>query len=380
MEEVPQVLPNSRIASTATRMIALPAPLRFWHLASLDAPTVALAWSAAFAWAAHVRLPLWVPILLALTVWSVYIADRLLDARTALRCAEFHRLRERHYFHHRHRRVLLPLAIVAATAAACIVFTLMPPIARERNSILAAASLVYFTRVHSGRGLAPLLPKFLMPKIVPKEFLVGLLFAAGCALPALSRIPIHVSAGAAQHAHSLFYPLLIDAAIFALLAWLNCHAIDRWESDLNVQFEHGFFSPSGATFKRKVAGSDLATGSVLKSTAAVAKADSAVKGAGFSPHSQPTNRVPALVSERNLANPSRNRIFSSSALLAATSLLFAALLFSTQPRSAALLASAAASAFLLALLNRLRARLTPIALRTAADLVLLVPAFLLVLK
>ena len=183
IEEVLQVLPNARILSRTTGIFQAPAPISLWHLASLDAPTVALVWSLAFAWAAHVVLPLWVPTLLVLAVWSVYITDRLLDARAGLRDASLHRLRDRHLFHWRHRRILLPLAAAAAAAAAWMIFTLMPPIARERNSVLAAASLVYFTRVHTGRKLSPLLPK-----LFSKELLVGVLFTAGCALPILSRI------------------------------------------------------------------------------------------------------------------------------------------------------------------------------------------------
>jgi hypothetical protein len=95
-----------------------PGPLAWWHLASLDAPTVAVAWSLGFAWAAGVALPAWVPALLALTAWAVYIGDRLLDARAAIRSGETHRLRERHFFHHRHRRVFGVLAVAASCAAA----------------------------------------------------------------------------------------------------------------------------------------------------------------------------------------------------------------------------------------------------------------------
>lgn len=297
-----QVLPNARIQSPALAIDA-PAPLRLWHLASFDAPTVALTWSLAFAWTVHVRLPLWLPVLLALTVWSVYVADRLLDARSALLSAQLHRLRDRHFFHHRHRRVLLPLAATAAVAAAAIVFTLMPPIARERNSILAAASLVYFTRVHTGRRIFRRLPR-----LFSKELLVGLLFTAGCVLPAWTRALFIPTASAG----SLVESLLLPAIFFALLAWLNCHAIDRWET-----------SPI------------------------------------------PSRKLSIL----SLANG-----------LACSALLIAVPLFNPHPRSAALLIAAAAAASLLALLDRLRTRLTPIALRAAADLVLLTPALLLVLK
>lgn len=125
-------------------------------------------------------------------------------------------MRERHHFHWRHRRVLIPLAALAAVLAAGLVLALMPMPARERGSVLAVAALAYFSRVHAeperdGREPARL-PLF------PKELLVGLLFTAGCALPAWNRAQTHTPA------------FVAGAGYFALLAWLNCAAIDRWES------------------------------------------------------------------------------------------------------------------------------------------------------
>jgi hypothetical protein len=158
------------VAFDTWRRIDAPTLLRFWHLASLDAPSVALVWSLAFAWVAHVRLPLWVPAFLTLAVWTVYVGDRLLDARRGLQAGNIQNLQERHLFHWRHRRVLQPAAVAAASAAAFIIFNFMPVSARERNSLLAAASLVYFTRVHTGRNAPP---------ILSKEFLVGILLQQG---------------------------------------------------------------------------------------------------------------------------------------------------------------------------------------------------------
>jgi hypothetical protein len=291
-----------------TRVFLAPAPLRFWHLASLDAPSVALVWSLSFAWAAHVRLPLWVPALLMLAVWAVYVADRLLDARNGLRSGNLQALRERHLFHWRHRRAFLPLAVLAALAAAVLVFSLMPTGARERNSVLAAASLVYFTRVHAGRAFRPPLPSVLRTPFprglwppFPKELLVGLLFTVGCVIPAWSRSSLPGPA-------SPLPALLVPAAFFSLLAWLNCHAIDRWEADAN--------------------------------------------------------------------NTAPQRIACTACIVSVSGLLAAALLLHAQPRSAALLAAGAISALLLALLDVLRARLAPVALRATADLVLLIPLLL----
>jgi hypothetical protein len=189
-----------------------PAALRYWHLASLDAPTVAAVWSLAFAWVAGVRLAAWIIALQVLTVWTVYVGDRLLDARAGLRRPTRSRaddlsqqtaedLRERHYFHWRHRRILVPAACIAAGAAACIAVRCMPIVVKERDSLLAAAAALYFTRVHAGR----------VRRLLRKELLVGILFAAGCALPSASPA------------------IAVPAIFFAALAWLNCSAIEIWE-------------------------------------------------------------------------------------------------------------------------------------------------------
>lgn len=187
--------------------------LHLWHLASLDAPTIAVVWTIAFARVAGVHLNAWVPALIACGTWTVYVGDRLLDARRAMRSAALQNLRERHYFHWRHRRWLIPGACAAAAIAAVLVFGRMSSAIRHRDSVLAAAALLYFSGVHS----AARLPRWL-PKLTSKEFLVGLLFTAGCAAPTLARL------------HSVRWPFIVCLAAFTSLAWLNCSAIERWES------------------------------------------------------------------------------------------------------------------------------------------------------
>ncbi len=218
-------LPLANAAEPTHAGIAVPirvhrAPRLFelWHLASLDAPAVAIVWSLVFAWSAHITLPGWVPILLALGTWSVYIGDRLLDARAGMRSGEIHKLRERHFFHWRHRRQMAPLALGSAFVAAAMIFTLMPAPSREHNTLLAAAAFAYFSGVHGPRPV----PDWLQ-RILTKELLVGVLFTAGCTLPTFSRI------GMPQLMDMRIFPLLSATLYFAALAWLNCHAIDRWE-------------------------------------------------------------------------------------------------------------------------------------------------------
>jgi hypothetical protein len=292
-----------------SRRIDAPLPLAWWHLASLDAPTVAVVWALAFAWAARVTLPAWVPILLALVALPVYIADRLLDARWALLTGQLHCLRQRHHFHWRHRRILFPIALTSACAADLLVFRYMPVAARERNSVLAAAALAYFSGVHSKRSFPPRMFKLLAP-LFAKESLVALLFTAACTLPALSRAAV----GAPAQPEWRLWPLSAAVVFFTLLAWLNCHAIECWES----------------------------------------------RGQPSQDHSSEESRV-----------------IRQAILLAFAGLVLAAVLAPISSRAASLALTGATSALFLALLDRLRHRLTPVALRSAADLALLTPLALL---
>jgi hypothetical protein len=280
-----------------SRALELPALLGLWHLSSLDAPTVAVTWSFAFAWMMGVALPRAVPLLLALIAWAIYVSDRLLDARAAFGASNVAGLRERHFFHWRHRRVLLPGAVAAAALALVIILACLTPGVRDRDSVLGLATLAYFSGVH-----LPHRHRKRLSSLVTKEFLVGLLFTAGCVLPTVSRLRETPAFPAT------LLPLVLPGLVFAALAWLNCAAIDCWESG----------------------------------------------------------------TRRGIAAPA--------CLVGIGGLSLALLLGASQPRAAALLVAAGASAALLALLDRVRFRLTPLAMRTAADLVLLTPVFLLTVR
>ena len=280
---------TSTLPSRTRTLIDAPAPLRFWHLSSLDAPTVAVTWALAFAWAAHIQLPLWVPVVLALSAWTAYIGDRLLDAHRATAP-----LRPRHLFHWKYRRVFLPIAIAAAVIALALILHSMPAAARTRNTILVAAALIYFTSVHS--PWRPPRSEGARKLRIPKELMVGVLFTLACAAPTWARTPAHRA--------ELIAPILC----FTALAWLNCHAIECWES------------------------------------------------ANSTP-------MPRSLAPLQLA-----------AVLGVVTLLFALSAAALhRPRLAAFLLAGSFSALLLAILDHYRHRLTPTALRAAADLVLLTP-------
>ncbi len=283
------------VGKRAGRIWDAPAPLRLWHLASLDAPTVAVVWCLAFGWAADVRLPVWIAAFLALAAWTVYVGDRLLDARRAFDTGKSDGLRERHFFHWRHRKILAPLGIASGIAAAGLVLAMMPVAARQRGSILALAACAYLARVHAAeprhRIRSPL------PRLVSKELLAAMIFTAACALPAWNR--------AASHSLALISAIIF----FAALAWLNCHAIDRWEDQSRAPEKSGIAMPA--------------------------------------------------------------------CLLGLAGATMSLPLVSHHPRAAALLLAGAVSALLIAVLDQLRGRMTPLAMRAAADLVLLTPLALL---
>lgn len=271
----------------ATR-IEVPGFLRLWHLTSLDAVTVAVTWTLAFAWAVHLSLPWWPPAVVGLSAWSFYIADRLFDARRA--CTP---LRTRHHFHWRHRNIFIPLAVGCGLSALALVLWKMPLRIAIRDSLIAAAAIAYFAGVHTSEQTATASQR---KRWIRKELLVALVFTSACAAPALARSTVRV-------------PLLPVLIAFAALAWLNCHAIESWES--------------GNAHSVRPAAQWLIGAAIMGAVSA------------------------ALLHDLHVS---------------------------------LLLLAAAASAGLLTLLDHERKRLSPMALRTLADLVLLTPFALVALR
>ena len=225
-------------------------------------------------------------------------------------------LRERHYFHWRNRRLFVPLAAVAACLAGIVALTLLHSFVRERGFILAVAALAYFSGVHAAPWLER--RRLSLPRLVSKEFLVAILFTAGCILPAWSRL----RASGAQE----FLPtwVWICGIYFAALAWLNCSCIATWEAKTSTR--------EAGEQRRRIWAFRL-----------------------FAAHS--TN-------------------LSAAVLLASAGFALSYLAAGSHPRASALLAAGALSALLLAMLDSLRTRMTPLALRAGADFVLLTPLLL----
>ena len=185
----------------------------WWHLLSLDAPTVAALWSWFFASAMHLHLPRLAVLLLALGTWLLYVADRILDG--------LHQgpgeLHERHLFHVRHRTAFLWAASLVVVLLAWFVLTRMRPEAIRDDSLIGFFALLYLFAVHrrTNRTNAAWLPK---------ELAVAILFAAATAVPAWSRLGARDGAGLGKE------QLAPAVVFFAVLCWINCVSIEKWEA------------------------------------------------------------------------------------------------------------------------------------------------------
>lgn len=177
----------------------------WFNLLNIDAPLVAVAWQLWFAQCFGIALAPLSVATLALTVWTIYAADRLLDVRDG------HKGRlpatERHSFHRKHAGALRAAVTFSLVLLAFSATRLNGSVLRN-GLFLSGVVGLYFAAVH-------LLPKC-VSTLYPKEMVVGIVFATGTALAPCSRL------------HRVG-PFLVPVALFALLCFLNCAAIETWE-------------------------------------------------------------------------------------------------------------------------------------------------------
>ena len=184
--------------------------LCFIHCWSLDAPLVALAWQAFWDECLGV-FPRWAPrLVLALTVWLIYMADRWLDGYRLSHLNPQTPCAPRHRMAITHRRLIgWLIAFTLVLTAVLSLFFLRWKILRLGLALSSLVSL-YFLMRHVPR---------LQRRMPAREVCVGVLFAAGTCLPAFGWLP-------------LWSPEMLWAAVlFGLLCALNCFAISSWEKE-----------------------------------------------------------------------------------------------------------------------------------------------------
>lgn len=197
--------PDTRLEHGGTS-VSESTPLLWLTVLSLDAPAVAVLWQLLFAQSFDVRLGAGVTVLLALVVWLIYVADRLLDAlRGPAHSAEA----TRHMFYRRHRWAFLFPLCAGSALAAWLALTQLDVMLFGDGVVILLAVGVYLLIVH-----------LVSPRrrsLLPKEMLVGILFAVGTCFPVWQQM----TESSAKFA--------LPSAVFAVLCWLNCAVIEYAE-------------------------------------------------------------------------------------------------------------------------------------------------------
>jgi len=195
------------------------------NLLSLDAPLVAVAWLHVFSKTWRLYLPWAVYVSLALAVWVIYVADRLLDV--SMLESNPSRLEPRHRFHRDHRKVFRFALAAAALTTVAMVVTMMP-VAIFKYLLIGGVLVAGFF------GLSMISTQDSQDVSHTKNVIAGITFAYGTAVMA----------------HLYRYEFGIDAMLFsgeficfAVLCILNISAIDLWEhaarsQDVEVKASH----------------------------------------------------------------------------------------------------------------------------------------------
>jgi hypothetical protein len=171
------------------------------HVFSLDAPVVAAVWQRFLGAAFGLSVPPAATVGLFAVVWCIYLLDRLWDTR-----GPAHPHTDRHRYAAAHPNLLTALAVVSFLAGLGSVAFLT---ARTILIGLGVAAAVggYLLAVHGLKSRAG--------SRGWKELLVGVVFAAGVAVPVL--------------AGTESFDCLPAIGSFGMACWWNCRLIDRWE-------------------------------------------------------------------------------------------------------------------------------------------------------
>lgn len=188
--------------------------LDYWHLLSLDAPTVAAVWMVFISHEAGLRSNGSMVTALFLGVWLLYAGDRLLDARPL--AADPSRppgsvedLELRHFFHYHHRRAFLAVFTATLPVLAFLVCRIAPGVLRG-EAALAGLLAGWLLLIHKPGATGG-------PRRLPKEFAVGAFFGAAVCLPAFL-------------AKTRPWPALVPGAgLFCCVCTLNCLFLYAWE-------------------------------------------------------------------------------------------------------------------------------------------------------
>lgn len=176
-------------------------------MVSLDVPLIAVVWQLLLSRSLGATLVWPHSALLGVAVWLIYSADRWLDGLEL----GHHARTERHRFYVRHRHAVLRVWSGVGAAALVGGATVLTRPELLATGLLGGLMLGYFAGRHASD-----------PAAHPKELHIAFIFALGVVfLPSLNGAPL--------------LPLATFALLFAVLIFLNCTLIARWEGDLDLE-------------------------------------------------------------------------------------------------------------------------------------------------
>jgi hypothetical protein len=162
-------------------------------------------WQVTLARCLRVRVPPTTTIALGISVWVLYVADRILDVMAApIAAPSPDNDTARHRFYRQHHERAAPWVAALAILVVALALLWFPSALLRNYLVLAFGVGIYFGIVHAA-------PPELRARF-PKELAVAVFFAFGVCLPVLT---------------TSRWPLF---AAFAALLWMNTLAIDEWEA------------------------------------------------------------------------------------------------------------------------------------------------------
>jgi len=185
--------------------------LSLWALPttlSLDAPLIAICWQALFAKSHMIQLSWLEPCLLFLTVWLIYVADRLLDG-FKLDLSKAHSARHAFYVEHRGLMTTVWLGVAGLTVFLAFSFLSIPLL--YTGLITLGLCALYGLGVHRFKAFLGL----------SKEVQISFVFALGSALAVL-----------VQGTTVSSVAMVLG---FAVLCFLNCLVIAFLEKQLDAE-------------------------------------------------------------------------------------------------------------------------------------------------
>ncbi|MGJ8634208.1 MAG: hypothetical protein ACSHX7_09840 [Luteolibacter sp.] len=190
------------------------APPWLWpNLLGLDAPIVAVTWQYLFTKAFSITLPPVFHLILFLSAWVIYLADRLVDS---IRAKNIGQSPPRLRFTKTHFKPLAALLfIVSAVNFTLIIQNITSTLLITGLATAALLALYYIIRFSIREKLT---------FIIPREILCGMLFAVGCVI--------------APHSFSSLGSeeiiFIIATLLFGAICSINCIQISLWEHDADL--------------------------------------------------------------------------------------------------------------------------------------------------